>query len=114
MAKRSLILTLAILFLSKWTLGMFLLNDGGEVDLVKIAHIKKEVSSHAQIDKAFLAYENEAVEEESEENEDSVLHFPVYFNFNFSFKSCKEAYYYATFGHLKTVRIFLRNCSLRN
>lgn len=114
MVKRSLILTLAILFLSKWTLGMFLLNDGSEVDLFHNTHIKKETSSHAQIEKSFLAFENENIDEESEESEDSVLNFPIYFNFDFSYKACKEAYYYATFGHLKIARIYLRNRNLRN
>lgn len=114
MAKKCLILTLAILFLSKWTLGMFLLNDGNTEDFCPQTHFKKETTSHVQIDKSFLAFENENIEEESEESEDSALHFPVYFNFDFSFKACKEAYYYATFGHLKIAQLYLRNRNLRN
>ena len=93
---------------------MFLLNDGSCDDLIRFSHIKKETTSHAQIEKSFLAFENETVEEESEESEDSILNFPVYFNFDFSFKACKEAYYYATFGHLKIAQLYLRNRNLRN
>ncbi len=114
MVKRSLILTLALLFLSKWTLGMFLLSTETKVDFDHSSHFKKEVSSHAQMDNACLVCENESIEEESEESDDSNFSLPFYFNFDFSYKACKAGFYYATFGHLKTVRIFLRNCNLRN
>lgn len=114
MIKRSLILTLAILFVSKWTLSMFLLHTEAKEDFHALAQLKKEISSHVQIDNACLLCENEPTEEETEEGGETSLGVPVYFHFFLSSISCKEAYYFASFGHIKTVRIFLRNCTFRN